>query len=77
MNSVKYKYVALDLRKETKMCDSSKMETPVNMASILAPSVAQYLHPDYLQPLPTTVSYTSILFSFYHKPFRYFWIKNI
>ena len=36
------------------MCDS-KVETPVNMSSILTPSVAQYLHPDYLQPLPTTV----------------------
>ena len=43
------------------MCDS-KVETvtPVNMSSILTPSVAQYLHPDYLQPLPTTVSYTLI-----------------
>lgn len=36
------------------MCDS-KVETPVNMSSILTPSVAQYLHPDYLQPLPTTL----------------------
>lgn len=36
------------------MCDS-KVETPMNMSSILTPSVAQYLHPDYLQPLPTTL----------------------
>ena len=35
--------------------NEAKSEAPVNMSSILSPSVAQYLHPDYLQPLPTTV----------------------
>ncbi|KAH3861522.1 zinc finger protein Noc-like [Dreissena polymorpha] len=40
------------------MNETSKNDTPINMASmasILAPNVAQYLHPDYLQPLPTTL----------------------
>lgn len=36
------------------MCES-KVDTPMNMSSIMSPSVAQYLHPDYLQPLPTTL----------------------
>lgn len=51
---VELKINELDLQKDSKMCDS-KVETPMNMSSILTPSVAQYLHPDYLQPLPTTL----------------------
>lgn len=38
------------------MNEAKSESTPINMSSILSPSVAQYLHPDYLQPLPTTVS---------------------
>ncbi|XP_060588258.1 zinc finger protein Noc-like [Ruditapes philippinarum] len=37
------------------MNESKSESTPINMSSILSPSVAQYLHPDYLQPLPTTL----------------------
>lgn len=40
------------------MNDSKSESGPINMtsmSSILSPSVAQYLHPDYLQPLPTTL----------------------
>lgn len=40
--------------------NESKSDTPINMSSILSPNVAQYLHPDYLQPLPTTVCFTYI-----------------
>ena len=39
------------------MNEAKSESTPINMSSILSPSVAQYLHPDYLQPLPTTVSF--------------------
>lgn len=36
--------------------NESKSDTPVNMSSIMSsPNVAQYLHPEYLQPLPTTL----------------------
>ncbi|WAQ95340.1 ZN503-like protein [Mya arenaria] len=40
------------------MNESKSGDTPINMtsmSSMLAPNVAQYLHPDYLQPLPTTL----------------------
>ncbi|KAL4240552.1 hypothetical protein ACF0H5_001344 [Mactra antiquata] len=37
------------------MNEAKSESTPINMSSILSPSVAQYLHPDYLQPLPTTL----------------------
>lgn len=40
------------------MNDSKSESAPINMSSmssILSPNVAQYLHPDYLQPLPTTL----------------------
>lgn len=37
------------------MNEAKSDSAPINMSSILSPSVAQYLHPDYLQPLPTTL----------------------